>query len=398
MEKITDTMENSAKLITELYQVGLCAINNRGDAEEFSKRSMISSIQMILSADALLAMRSSINTLTIYRLTDPFFLSIMVFMLHGNFFVFGPFAPVLQSRQHAVHILKESGIKGLSVDDYLRYREHFPNLSVESAEHIVNCFIKICDPDSKNYKIKNPEDFIVDSVHDTSETLREDRINLLQLRYANEQNFIHCVENGDATGALKYLDKMQRDVRYMKEIGSTIENERIACAITRTTLRLCAAKKGLPAYLIDQLSGQNTREVSRETRIDIILSSKERMVRNFCSAIDEYNTNAYSSIIYNAIFYLNTNFTKELTIDDICNEISVSRSYLMTLFKKETGTSPMNYLRQLRIKKACNYLTGTKKSIQEISENVGIPDSNYFVKCFRKETGQTPSEYRKKHK
>ena len=121
------------------------------------------------------------------------------------------------------------------------------------------------------------------------------------------------------------------------------------------------------------------------------------MVRNFCSAIDEYNTNAYSALIYNAIIYLTNNYSKELNIDSICNELSISRSYLMALFKKETGTSPMNYLRHIRIKKACNYLAGTNKSIQEISESVGIPDSNYFVKCFRKEIGQTPSEYRKKH-
>lgn len=398
MKKYNSTLESSAKLINELYQVGLCTVNDRSEAESFSKNNMISSIQMIFSADALLAMRSSIDHHIIYTLTDPFFLTIMIFMLQDNFYVFGPFAPILQSKQHAIHIIKESGVTGLSVDDYLRYREHFPNLSVESAQHIVNSFIKICDPDSKSYKIRKQEDFIIETTDNTSETSREDQINLLQLRYANEQEFINSVENGDSNSALKYLDKMQRDVQYMKEVGSTIENERIACAITRTTLRMCAAKKGLPAYLIDQLSGQNTREVSNETRIDKILASKEKMVRNFCNAIDQYNTNKYSAIIYNAIIYLNNNFSKELNIDNICEELSISRSYLMTLFKKEIGTSPINYLRSIRIKKACNYLTGTKMSIQEISESVGIPDSNYFVKCFRKEKGQTPSEYRKKHR
>ena len=57
--------------------------------------------------------------------------------------------------------------------------------------------------------------------------------------------------------------------------------------------------------------------------------------------------------------------------------------------------TPMNYLRAIRIKKACTLLSGTGKSVQEISESVGIPDSNYFVKQFRKETGMTPTEYRK---
>ncbi|OON86700.1 hypothetical protein BXO88_06830 [Oribacterium sp. C9] len=395
MDQSSKPHEDCINLIQKLYQVGFCRIHDKTDAETFSRNNMLSDIQLILSTDAIMTMRASIDGHTLYLLSDPFKISILVFKMGDDFMVFGPFTSLIHTRQHAAHIIQMNGLDKLSIEDYLRYREHFPTISTEQAEHIVRSFLSTCGQSPESYVMRSPETFAIDKTYETSVRDRKHLIDLLELRYANEKEFIESVQNGDARSALRYLEKMQSDVRYMKELGSTIENERIGCAITRTTLRITAMKAGLPAYIIDRLSGQNTREVHREKHLDKILASKERMVVNFCHAIQEHKEKSYSPVISNAIFYLNNNFRNEISLDDITRKFAMSKSCFMSGFKSETGMTPMNYLRSVRIKKACTLLSGTGKSIQEISESVGIPDSNYFVKQFRKETGMTPTDYRK---
>lgn len=387
-------IETGLQLIRELYHVGIYEIKDRKDAESFSRKNMLHSVQIILTSEAILAMKKSSDTNTIYLLSDAFDISILVFILKGKLMIFGPFTSLLQTEKHASHILKEHSLTDISIEQYLRYRNLFPNLSEKEAGHIVQTLTNVCDPSSGKRTLRTPKAEVLDSLEIT-QTERGDYINLLQLRYANEKAFIDCVERGDSEEALKYLNRMQRDVRYMKNIGSTLENERIGCAITRTTLRLSAAKAGLSPYIIDKLSSQNTREIRNMTRIEKILESKENMVRNFCLAIKEHKETNHSAIISAAVFYLEHHFSEDINIDTLAAELAVSRSYLMALFKKELSVTPMTCLRKVRIKKACLLLSGTDLHIQTISEQAGIPDSNYFVKQFKKETGMTPTEYRK---
>ena len=64
------------------------------------------------------------------------------------------------------------------------------------------------------------------------------------------------------------------------------------------------------------------------------------------------------------------------------------------LFRKYLNTTPMEYLRQYRMKLACQLLTQTKNSITEISAECGMNNS-YLCKRIREETGMTPLEYRR---
>jgi hypothetical protein len=348
----SQNIESSLQLIRELYHVALYKINDAKDAEEFSRKNMLHRVQIIFTSEALMTMKKSMNANTIYLLSDAFNISILVFFLKDDFMIFGPFTSLLQTEKHALHILSEHTIDNVSIDQYLRYRNLFPNLSEKEAGHIVQTLIRVCDPSYGKRLLKMPHIELTSGLEAT-EAERADYINLLQLRYANEKAFIDCVTRGDADEALEYLNRMQRDVRYMKNIGSTLENERIGCAITRTTLRLSAIRAGLTPYIIDKLSSQNTREISGMTRIEKILESKENMVRNFCLAIKKQQSESYSAIISAAVFYLEHHFSEDIDIATLSSELAVSRSYLMALFKKELSTSPINYLRKVRIKKAC---------------------------------------------
>jgi transcriptional regulator GlxA family with amidase domain len=64
-------------------------------------------------------------------------------------------------------------------------------------------------------------------------------------------------------------------------------------------------------------------------------------------------------------------------------------------FKADTGYSPLHYLRQLRLQKAAELLNTTFEQINQIAQQVGIPDPRYFRRSFKEHYGVSPGEYRK---
>ncbi|MEK3876966.1 AraC family transcriptional regulator [Paenibacillus sp. FSL M7-0420] len=94
--------------------------------------------------------------------------------------------------------------------------------------------------------------------------------------------------------------------------------------------------------------------------------------------------------------YIESNYWKSsLSVLDVVEYVSIERSYLFRLFKKETGTSISSYLTTLRIRRACELLAESRLSVKSLSYSVGYHDPLYFSKIFKKVTSYTPSQYRK---
>ena len=92
--------------------------------------------------------------------------------------------------------------------------------------------------------------------------------------------------------------------------------------------------------------------------------------------------------------YVNQNYCKDLSLQDISRRFVINPSYVSQLFKKETGINYSEYLTKLRISYACELLKGTSLSVSEISEKTGYNDYFYFTRIFKKVMGKTPSQYR----
>jgi two-component system response regulator YesN len=75
--------------------------------------------------------------------------------------------------------------------------------------------------------------------------------------------------------------------------------------------------------------------------------------------------------------------------------VRLSPDHLERLFKKEVGTSIGRYAMELRLQRASKLLESTFRSIEEIRDEVGIPDGSNFVRHFKNRFGVTPSAYRK---
>lgn len=83
-----------------------------------------------------------------------------------------------------------------------------------------------------------------------------------------------------------------------------------------------------------------------------------------------------------------------LKVEEMAEAVGMGRSAFYGKVKELVGVSPSDFLRQMRMQRACQLLTKSKLSISEIAYAVGFNDPKYFAKCFKKDMGKTPSEYR----
>jgi two-component system response regulator YesN len=100
-------------------------------------------------------------------------------------------------------------------------------------------------------------------------------------------------------------------------------------------------------------------------------------------------------IVSNAREFTRTHFHEsDLTINKVCGHLHISPGYFSTIFKRETKSTYLAYLVQLRMDTAKELLRMTELKSFEIAERVGFSDANYFSNSFKKYTGLSPSEFR----
>ena len=99
--------------------------------------------------------------------------------------------------------------------------------------------------------------------------------------------------------------------------------------------------------------------------------------------------------IQHALRYMRRNFCEPISIEALAAMHNLSPSYFRTIFKKHTGSSPIDYVIDLRVNYAAQLLLGSNLSVQEISEMTGFQSQAYFSRIFKRKLGLTPTEYRK---
>lgn len=103
-----------------------------------------------------------------------------------------------------------------------------------------------------------------------------------------------------------------------------------------------------------------------------------------------------SSYLRKAKDYVNRMYDKEISLTDIAGYLNLHPNYFSALFKKDCGMTFMEYLRKVRIEKACALMKQSNRKLYEIAEQVGYRDALQFNRAFHKETGVSPSEYLRK--
>ncbi|ABX40959.1 AraC family transcriptional regulator [Lachnoclostridium phytofermentans] len=96
--------------------------------------------------------------------------------------------------------------------------------------------------------------------------------------------------------------------------------------------------------------------------------------------------------------YIEENYQENITIETLSSLVHLNKYYFVHNFKKQFGTSPINYLIKRRIEESMHLLVSTNHSLSSISQIVGFSSPSYFSQAFKRMTNITPQEYKKMYK
>ncbi|MBR4743241.1 MAG: AraC family transcriptional regulator [Oscillospiraceae bacterium] len=148
---------------------------------------------------------------------------------------------------------------------------------------------------------------------------------------------------------------------------------------------------------IFRLSESYILEIERTNDVDQLAVWISDIVRRFIIQAFDLAQVKHSDVVYKVTNYIKQNCQEKLTLDTLAKEVYLSKSYLSSIFKAETGISLTEYIANVRIEKSKKLLTTEGIAISKIAQACGFKDQSYFSKVFKKETGISPKRFRKNY-
>lgn len=224
---------------------------------------------------------------------------------------------------------------------------------------------------------------------------RELPASMLEQRYEGENRLLDAVARGDTDAALQAIGLLGR-FKIQGRFADTPYQVKTMMTIMNTLMRKSIESSMVHPYYIDEISARYAAIIEN-------MAVKDRpaligkMIREYYAYVRKYSLKAYSPLVQKVINHINLNLSTELSLKSLAAMCYISPSYLSNLFKRETGTTLIDYINTQRVQRAAHLLVSTKLSVTAVAEQVGILDVNYFTKLFKKSLGQTPTRYRREH-
>lgn len=162
-------------------------------------------------------------------------------------------------------------------------------------------------------------------------------------------------------------------------------------SFVREALRLGAADYLIKAEATTETAGDFLKRISSLLKNRLI----EKLGVHYPQSTGPITQPHGSQTIRKAMAFIQANFTRDLTLEEVASHVGVSKSYLSRVFPEYVGKHFCSYLQQLRIERAKELLRLTDDHIYEIASKVGFWNSRYFCKVFRDMVGMTPADYRR---
>ena len=117
------------------------------------------------------------------------------------------------------------------------------------------------------------------------------------------------------------------------------------------------------------------------------------LIKNYEVFPYQNNKNEYVQL---AMEYIQENYTKDISRQDIAEHLKINDQYLSRIFKSLTGKTITTYITECRIEQAKNLLQQGDINLKYLYSAVGFNDYNYFFVVFKKQVGMTPIQYKNK--
>ena len=221
----------------------------------------------------------------------------------------------------------------------------------------------------------------------------EANIKMMEMRYSFENELIRAVSLGQQHKENLLVLKLNENM-FERRTADPLRNAKNYCIIMNTLLRKAAENGGVHPIYIDSTSSKFATRIELLSDVKSCSSLMREMFSSYCRLVYKHSIRRYSPIVQKTILIVDSDISAELSLNNLAQKQGISAGYLATIFKKETGKTVSEYIKDKRIEHAMYLLGTTHLQIQTVALHCGIMDVQYFSKIFKKKTGKNPKEYR----
>lgn len=226
------------------------------------------------------------------------------------------------------------------------------------------------------------------------------QMQLIADRYAAEERLLSAIAAGDEDGAITaymaYGELMRgSQQKLVPTSDDPLRDFKNSVLITNTLFRKAIEGNYVHPIYIHESSSFFGAEIEKAKSVDELIVILKDMVHVYCQLVKQCSLAAYTPVVRKALLYIDMNLASPISTKEIAQDQFLSPNYLSTRFKQEVGISISDYLLERRVKLACQLLSTTSFTIQDVAAKTGMGDASYFSKQFKRVVGLSPMRYKK---
>jgi two-component system, response regulator YesN len=213
-------------------------------------------------------------------------------------------------------------------------------------------------------------------------------INLMEL----ENSLMDSMRHGEKDNIVEAIDSIFDFVQEHSHFPiDYLKN--ICLQLLYSCIKLFSSAK--PELEIQELSIYTVMNKIKDcSRLDELKKYVTSVLFIVSQAVSEDNSPHHKYIVKKIKDYIDVGYMKDISINDISEEICLTPNYLSLIFKRETGLTIGDYITEVRIGRAKDLLKVSDLKILEIAEKVGYKNAHYFSTLFKKIVGIHPKKYK----
>lgn len=312
----------------------------------------------------------------------------------SGFISIGPFISNIPVTEFISSIIYKNNLPISERNTLQEFYKSLTMISSHDSNNIGDLLVNMCSHTHINSQLITSD--IIRSILDKKDLKTDiaEGNSTIKFRYKQEKKLFNAIAKGDKDE----LNHISKEINSLLNIPDRIPESPIRSAknllfVLNTLCRIAAEKGGVHPLYIHNLSEKFAIIIERAENLPYLNELALIIINEYCDVVKIFSTSKYSSIVKEAVDYINLNLETNLTLNGIAAAIHVNSSHLSRKFKNDTNMTIINYINKKRVEKAKLYLQQDNISITDISLMVGFNDLNYFGRVFKKITSMTPSQY-----
>jgi len=209
-----------------------------------------------------------------------------------------------------------------------------------------------------------------------------------------EKRLQRYIAAGDKNAAQRALNEILGAIFFTA--GADLAAIKLRVTELLVLLSRAAIDGGAEPGRIFGLSRNFLTEIARFDTLDDLSIWLSGILSSYTSLVFAAPDTKHTDTIQKVMEYVNANYMKRISLNDISEHVSFSVSYLSRIFKEEKGLSLSSYINDVRIRNAKSMLLTSDIPLSSLAYCCGFDDQSYFSKVFKKLAGVSPGKYREK--